>query len=172
MASTHREFDGQWLLYESVGQASGPHKSVLTRMPLGGGEAQMVLIENDPFGLRCSAKLGTACILVRRRHDEVAVSLFDTIKGVKTEVVPTMTLPTSHLTVNTSRSCSGEIRTIESASPVYMARRRELSPCRARSLSNHRNGVLRVPVFLQLTGSLQPQHRDHFMSVSMVQLTF
>ena len=66
-----------------------PYKRGLMRMPLGGGDAQVVLSLDESFDVQCSSRPGSACVLIRRRHDAEVVSLLDPIKGVETEVVKT-----------------------------------------------------------------------------------
>jgi hypothetical protein len=59
------------------------------RMPLGGGDGQVVLSVDGGLDFHCATRPGTACVLIRRGPDAEVVSLLDPIKGVETEVVRT-----------------------------------------------------------------------------------
>jgi Tol biopolymer transport system component len=78
--------DGQWLLYETAGPIF-----TLMRMPITGGDSQMVLSEDKELSVQCSSRPGAPCLIRRHRQRDnaVIVSLFDPIKGVETEVVKT-----------------------------------------------------------------------------------
>ena len=70
--------DGQWLLYELLGPTTGPRDRGLMRMPLTGGESQLVFHEEEPFGVGCSSVPGTPCVLGLNGK---ARSLFDPMTG-------------------------------------------------------------------------------------------
>jgi hypothetical protein len=59
------------------------------RMPIGGGETQVVFREDQAFTVRCGTRPGTVCVLVRRKPEGSAVSLFDPITGIESGVVKT-----------------------------------------------------------------------------------
>jgi Tol biopolymer transport system component len=81
--------DGQWLLYEVAGPIFSPHPRGLMRMPIGGGDSQVVLGEDEDFDVRCGDRTGATCVLTRRRNNMEILSLFDPIKGIETGAVKT-----------------------------------------------------------------------------------
>jgi hypothetical protein len=81
--------DGQWLLYELLGPASDPHDRGLMRMPLGGGEPQLVFHEEGPFGVFCGSVPGTPCMVRRPKKNGDVISLFDPMTGKEIGTVQT-----------------------------------------------------------------------------------
>ena len=59
------------------------------RMPLTGGEVQVVFHQEEPFDVGCGRVPGTACTLLRQKQNGDSVSLFDPMTGIEKEVVKT-----------------------------------------------------------------------------------
>jgi dipeptidyl aminopeptidase/acylaminoacyl peptidase len=81
--------DGQWLLYELLAPTSSLQERGLMRMPLAGGEPQVVFHEEEPFDVRCGTVPGTVCALIRQKQNGDSLSLFDPMTGIEKEAVKT-----------------------------------------------------------------------------------